>query len=176
MNLTREYREITAVFDSPVKFSEEMRTVNKAKKQVHIYRTFLVPPFEYEVLFREPSDRPDGTYIVSFKLIDIHAEGEELARILTKILKKPVSPGAAPLMKKLVNPMGILGVGSSSKVLGTVIQIMRNFVNEHRARCLVFAAVEESRQDLYRRMANVLGRGHRVSEIRPGVIQICFKK
>jgi hypothetical protein len=173
MQLTPEYKKITAIFDSPIEI-EPGKDFDVYHHPSHRYhKGFRVGPVEYLLTIdRDSRDLIRNNYLIAFQPKKIHAKNDkELAEIYSRALGRYVDQSTVAFYRELHEHQGngygygVLKLGNSARVLGTVARLIEDFIETHPVDCLRLDAYEESRIDLYRAMLRRLARGARVYEV-----------
>jgi hypothetical protein len=167
MNLTQDYRLVTAVFETPLSHEEKIGYVEGSPSDTTI-RLFTVGDFVYRVVIEEAEST--GTYNVEFSLVTINQEGQELIDTMEKIYKRELTLYEARYFRDGIRytgyRWGVLGVGGAFRVMSGVLQIVKSFADAYpdAVKCLVFTATEKSRISLYSSMVKKLFHDYHTSE------------
>lgn len=156
MKLTQEFRKITAVFDSPVNYTDDHIRIHGFNK------SFKVGDVTYTVNI----GYNDGQWEIQFFLARINKTGQDLADFISQILGRQVSITEAIQLNQMglgYHSVGVTGTGSSARVLSNVISIIKDFIKDKPGiKCLNLRSQDNpladnqkartSRTDLYRRI------------------------
>lgn len=155
MNLTRAYKTVTAVFDEAEgEYPLEERVKNTFGLRHRSFETpFRVGPIEYLVSFNQYNPEvPD--WGVSFRYVGMVGIERELLKYFSNLFNRKITPQDliklnAEFHERSAN---ILGLGNAGEVFGTVMTIVRDFVQKENPRCVYLTAEEPKRQRLYKNM------------------------
>lgn len=149
MILTSDYRNILAIFDSPVKYTRDLAESFHPGSGFYDVG-FTVGPFEYTISIAET--RNPGIYTVTFSLVDIHYKTQqELFDLITKMVGKgPLSNFQVDYYYKHLDKFGIYNTGNINQVMTHVMQAVVSFVHKYRPKALRFDSHHKSRTKMYR--------------------------
>jgi len=148
MRLSSDYRRV-AIFESQpggVQLEESSKGVSTE---------FRVGPFLYRFTVDPINER--GVFAVGLELTGLQSgSDEELVKIISQFEKRPVSLEEAKSLEGYITmsygDVPGLGEGYAVKVLGTMLGLVQQFVEQQHPKCLIFTSGAENRTGIYSKM------------------------
>lgn len=187
MRLTSDYRHVIAIFDTQHPVTEVEREDYRGEPS-RVVSEFQVGPILYWISFEPHSPEHSGEdrseVDVNFDVKWIEGEGKKLVQIMSQLAKEPLSLKKAKELRQAWVDSGFydaaLGLGGkhSIAVLGTVINTIKSYVNQHHPDCITFAGGND-KMDVYEKLAR-RAFPQAVIEKEPGLAgadyRVCFKR
>jgi hypothetical protein len=151
MILTRDYRQIWASFDQSVAFTKTMDVISD--NWTFVIYEFWIGPLKYEVSF----SGAEGNFSVMFETTDVKGTDEELLEYFSKMSRRNIRLVDIPQIRYEItyHSTSDLGVGNAPAVFATVVDTVKDMVDSHDVKCLVFSATSDKKASVYSRLVKV---------------------